>query len=125
MFISPVLILRIVQGVLAFIAMALGATVANVLNTHTPALDVPAGVVFFIFTAVFTMLVTVPYTVLTPRYFPTLAHPFAMLAAEATTSIFWLAGFAAVADRLRQSNICELGACSSATGSVVVGVFEL
>ncbi|KIW30050.1 uncharacterized protein PV07_05829 [Cladophialophora immunda] len=124
MFLSPVLIVRIVQGVLAFIAMALGATVANVLNTHHPSLDVPAGVVFFIFIAVFTLLVTVPYTILTPRYFPVLAHPFAMLAAETTTSIFWLAGFAAMADRLRRSNICRVGACSSATGSVVVGVFE-
>ncbi|OAG38710.1 hypothetical protein AYO21_07063 [Fonsecaea monophora] len=124
MFLSPVLILRIVQGVLAFIAMALGATVANVLNTHRPALDVPAGVVFFIFIAVFTLLVTVPYTILTPRYFPVLAHPFAMLAAETTTSIFWLAGFAVMADRLRRADICEVGACASATGSVVVGVFE-
>jgi len=48
-----------------------------------------------------------------------------MLLAESITSIFWLAGFASVADRLRKENLCDVGACSSATGSVVVGVFEL
>ncbi|KAK4943657.1 hypothetical protein LTR10_016754 [Elasticomyces elasticus] len=104
--------------------MALGATVANVLNTHHPEATVPAAVIFFVFTAVFTLLVTVPYTILTPRYFPVLAYPPAMLAAEAVTSVLWLAGFAAMADLLRRSNICEIGACASARGSVVVGVFE-
>jgi len=138
---NPVLVLRVLQGVLALIAMALGATgefwrsftlfanglrpVANVLNMHRPAVSVPTGVVFFVFTAVFTLLVTVPYTILTPRYFPVLAHPLAMLAAEAITSVFWLGGFAALADRLRKSDICEVGACASTRGSVVVGTFEL
>ncbi|KAI1619568.1 membrane-associating domain-containing protein [Exophiala viscosa] len=121
---NPILILRGLQGILAFVAMALGATVANVLNTHHPAASVPSAVIFFAFTAVFTLLVTVPYTILTPRYFPVLAYPPAMLAAEAITSVLWLAGFAAVAELLRRSNICEIGACASARGSVVVGVFE-
>jgi hypothetical protein len=139
--IDPMLIVRALQGILALIAMAVGATgkssphifrllltltpVANVLNTHNPPFAVPHSVIFFIFTAVFTLLITVPYTILTPRYFQVLAHPFAMLAAEATTSIFWLAGFAAFADFLRRSRVCEVGACSSARGSVVVGVLEL
>ncbi|KIX09605.1 uncharacterized protein Z518_00685 [Rhinocladiella mackenziei CBS 650.93] len=125
MFINPVLVLRVLQGVLAFIAMALGASVANVLNTHDPPVDVPGGVIFFVFTAVFTMLVTVPYTILTPRYFPILAHPYAMLAAESITCIFWLAGFAANANLVGKSSICDLGACEGARGSVVLGVFEL
>jgi hypothetical protein len=139
--IDPMLIVRALQGILALIAMAVGATgksrphifcllltltpVANVLNTHNPPFAVPHSVIFFIFTAVFTLLITVPYTILTPRYFQVLAHPFAMLAAEATTSIFWLVGFAAFADFLRRSRVCEVGACSSARGSVVVGVLEL
>ncbi|KAI1615884.1 membrane-associating domain-containing protein [Exophiala viscosa] len=110
---NPILILRGLQGILAFVAMALGATAS-----------VPSAVIFFVFTAVFTLLVTVPYTILTPRYFPVLAYPPAMLAAEAITSVLWLAGFAAVAELLRRSNICEIGACASARGSVVVGVFE-
>ncbi|OCT52793.1 hypothetical protein CLCR_10814 [Cladophialophora carrionii] len=126
MFLDPMLTVRALQGVLALIAMALGATVANVLNTHVPLdIDVPAGVVFYIFVAVFTLLVAVPYTILTPRYFPVLAHPFAMLVAETTTCVFWLASFAAVADRVRKADLCAGdGACSSATGSIVVGVFE-
>jgi hypothetical protein len=48
-----------------------------------------------------------------------------MLVAETTTCIFWLAGFASIADRIRKAGLCGDGACSSATGSVVVGVFEL
>jgi len=99
--------------------------VANIVNTQHPDISVPPGVVLFIFTAVFTMLIAVPYTILAPRYFPVLAHPHAMLAAEAVTSLFWLSGFAAVADRMRKSVICDVGACASARGSVVVGVFEL
>ncbi|KAK5266719.1 hypothetical protein LTR96_007969 [Exophiala xenobiotica] len=122
--IDPMLIVRALQGILALIAMAVGATVANVLNTHNPPFAVPHSVIFFIFTAVFTLLITVPYTILTPRYFQVLAHPFAMLPAEATTSIFWLVGFAAFADFLRRSRVCEVGACSSARGSVVIGVLE-
>lgn len=81
--------------------------------------------IFYVFVAVFTLLVAVPYTILTPRYFPTLANKYAMLCAESATCIFWLAGFAAVADRMRKEDLCGDGACASATGSVVVGVFEL
>ncbi|KAJ9616925.1 hypothetical protein H2200_000645 [Cladophialophora chaetospira] len=126
MYYNPMLILRGFQGILALIAMALGATIANVLNTHLPSsIPVPPGIIFYVFVAVFTLLIAVPYTILTPRYFPALAHPYAMLVAESTTCIFWLAGFAAVADRMRKADLCGDGACSSATGSVVVGVFEL
>ncbi|EXJ93941.1 hypothetical protein A1O1_02334 [Capronia coronata CBS 617.96] len=124
MFLNQVLVLRLLQGILAFIAMALGATVANALNTHHPALAVPSSLVFFIFTAVFTMLVTVPYTIVAPRYFPVLAHPFAMLAAESSTALFWLSGFAAIADIMSKPTICAIGACPSAKGCIVVGVFE-
>ncbi|KIW53859.1 hypothetical protein PV05_06270 [Exophiala xenobiotica] len=122
--IDPMLIVRALQGILALVAMATGATVANILNTHNPSIAVPNSVIFYIFTAVFTLLVTVPYTIVAPRYFQVLAHPFAMLAAEATTSIFWLVSFAAFADFLRRSRVCEVGACASARGSVVVGVLE-
>lgn len=98
---------------------------ANALNINHTELLVPSTLVFFIFTAVFTMLVTVPYTILAPRFFPVLAHPFAMLTAEATTCLLWLSGFAAMADLMRRSTICAIGACAAARGSIVVGVFEL
>lgn len=125
MYINPVLILRILQGVLAFIAMALGATVVNAFNSAKSDIQVPAALAFFTFTAVFTMLLTVPYTLIAPRYFPLLAHPMAMLSAETTTSILWLGGFAAVADLLRKKEIVADAGRPSARGCVVVGVFEL
>ncbi|KAJ4503355.1 hypothetical protein HRR83_008109 [Exophiala dermatitidis] len=130
---NPVLAIRMVQGVLAFIAMSLGATVANAINTETlgpptTITTVPSSVVFYIFVAVFTMLITVPYTIICPRYFPLLANPFAMLAAETTTAIFWLGGFASIADHLRRHKIdfCGEGvdACAAARGSIAVGVLE-
>ena len=124
-YINPVLVLRVLQGVLAFIAMALGATAVNAFNTAKSSLDVPAGLAFFTFTTVFTLLLTVPYTIITPRYFPVLAHPMAMLSAEATTSILWLGGFAAVADLLRRNEIVVDAGRPAARGCVVVGVFEL
>ena len=125
MYINPVLILRVLQGVLAFIAMALGATVANAFNTSKNNADVPTAIAFFTFTAVFTMLLTVPYTMIAPRYFPALAHPVAMLSAEATTAVLWLGGFASVADLLRKGEIVVDAGRPAATGCVVVGVFEL
>lgn len=124
-YINPVLILRVLQGALAFVAMALGATVVNAFNTARSDIDAPAALAFFTFTSVFTMLLTVPYTIITPRYFPVLAHPMAMLSAEATTSILWLGGFAAVADLLRKNEIAVAAGRPAARGCVVVGVFEL
>lgn len=123
-YINPVLILRILQGVIAFIAMALGATAVNAINTADSDIPVPAALAFFTFIAVFTMLLTVPYTLITPRYFPQLAHPMAMLSAEATTSVLWLGGFAAVADLLRKNEIVVDAARPAARGCVAVGVFE-
>lgn len=121
---NPVLVVRVFQGILAFIAMATGATVANEFNILRPDIDVPAAIIFFIFTSVFTLLVSVPYTIIAPRYFPVAAHPYAMLSAESITSILWLSGFAVVADLLRKNEIVP-GGRPAARGSVVVGVFEL
>ena len=122
--INPVLVVRIFQGIFSFIAMAVGAAVANEFNVIRPDIDVPSGVVFFIFTSVFTLLISVPYTVIAPRYFPVAAHPYAMLSAESITSIFWLSGFAVIADLLRRNEIVPDGR-AAARGCVVVGFFEL
>ncbi|RVX70380.1 hypothetical protein B0A52_05879 [Exophiala mesophila] len=121
--INPVLVVRVFQGILAFIAMATGATIANEFNIIRPDVDVPPAVIFFIFTSVFTLLLSVPYTIIAPRYFPIAAHPYAMLSAESITSILWLSGFAVIADLLRKGAIVS-GGRPAARGSVVVGVFE-
>jgi len=101
--------------------------VANWYNStdSTLAGPIPSQLIFLIFTSVWTVMVAIPYTTITPRYFPTLAHKFVMLSMELVTAIFWLGGFAATADFLRKLAICRGEVCSTARASVVFGAFEL
>ena len=49
-----------------------------------------------IFVAVWTIIVVL-YLALTPKFMPSLAHVFAILALNALTMLFWFAGFIALA----------------------------
>lgn len=49
-----------------------------------------------IFVAVWTIVVVL-YTALTPKFMPSLAHVFAILALDALTMLFWFAAFIALA----------------------------
>jgi hypothetical protein len=52
-----------------------------------------------LFTSIWTLLILV-YLVLAPLRFPTAAHKFGILAAEAITNIFWFAAWVAMASLL-------------------------
>jgi hypothetical protein len=66
----------------------------------------------------------VPYLALSPRFLPTAAHKFAILAAEAATMVFWFAAFLATAVFLSGLDFCRGIVCGAARGAVVFGAFE-
>jgi Membrane-associating domain len=84
----------------------------------------PDRVDFLIFVGIWTALLVIPFLTLTPRYFPKIAHPFAILAIEAVTMIFWFAGFIAHAVFLTSLLHCNGNVCRSAQAATVFGAFE-
>lgn len=88
-------------------------------------LAAPSQIAFLIFAAVWTVLIAVPYTTITPRYFPKVANKYVMLSMEVTTAVFWLGGFAGTADFVRKLVICDGALCGSAKAGIVFGSFEL
>lgn len=84
----------------------------------------PSQTNFLLFTSVWTSALAVPYLALSPRFLPTAAHKFGILAAEAVTMIFWLAAFLATAVFLSSLAFCRGIVCGAARGAVVFGAFE-
>lgn len=69
-------------------------------------------------------MLAVPYLALSPRFFPSAAHKFGILCAEAVTMIFWFAGFLAGAVFLSRLLFCTGSVCGAARAAVVFGAFE-
>jgi hypothetical protein len=84
----------------------------------------PSQTNFLLFTSVWTSALAVPYLALSPRFLPTAAHKFGILAAEAVTMIFWFAAFLATAVFLSGLDFCRGMVCGAARGAVVFGAFE-
>ena len=101
------LIVRAVQFVFAIIVLGLtghstlpyqplSGTVTNMPPSVASYGDTPSQDSFMVFTAIWTMLVLI-YLALSPRFFPKIAHPYAILGLDALTMLFWFAGFIALA----------------------------
>ena len=56
----------------------------------------PSQVSFMIFVSVWTVLALI-YLTFTPKFVPSIAHVFAIMALDALTMLFWFAGFIALA----------------------------
>ncbi|RMZ83835.1 hypothetical protein DV737_g1458, partial [Chaetothyriales sp. CBS 132003] len=119
--IDALVVLRAAQAVVALIIMSIFASVASSYNRLATC---PTSIAFLIFTGVWTLLVILPFTVAAPRYFPKLAHPYAMVVAESTTTIFYFCGFIAVANLIRTLDTCRGLVCHSATAGTVFSAFE-
>ena len=78
----------------------------------------PSSVSFLIFASLWTVLLALPYLTITPRFFPTAAHKHGILAAEAVTMLFWLAGFLAEAVFMSHLGFCRGSVCVSARAGV-------
>ncbi len=102
--------------------------------------NTPSQDSFLVFVAIWTCLVVL-YLGLAPKFLPSLAIPFAMLALDALTMLFWFAGFIALAvfDRdlhynyygyfggvLYKGEGCDVigNLCGVITAAVVFGAFE-
>ncbi|KAK3680954.1 hypothetical protein LTR37_021010 [Vermiconidia calcicola] len=117
-----VLSLRIAQIVLAIIVLALTAYVANWWGGYWHSMS-PSQINFLLFDAVWTLLALIYLTLVPWRFSETIAHhKFAILAVEALTTIFWFAGFVALAVFL-SDRVCYGHVCSAAKAAAVFGAF--
>jgi len=91
--------LRAAQGFIALLVLCLSAFVVHDWAPTSYYTWSPAEAQFMLFTSIWTVLILV-YLVLAPLHFPTAAHKFAILAAEAVTNIFWFAAWVAMASLL-------------------------
>lgn len=121
--IAPLTILRITQGLLALLTLSLAAAVAASFNSHTSSISSPREINFLIFTSLFTLLIILPYTALSPRYFPRLANAYLMLSAEATSTLFYFAAFVSAAAMIRTDSQCAAHACDTAIASTIFAAF--
>jgi len=85
--------LRIVQGFLALLILALDA---YVVHNWAWSRWSPSEANFILFCAVWTLL-AVAYLIFAPMFAPDAAHKFGILAVEVLTTIFWFAGWIAYA----------------------------
>ncbi|MCJ1280146.1 hypothetical protein MMC21_007973 [Puttea exsequens] len=84
-----ILAIRAIQFIFAIIVIGLTGHVASYGLS-------PSQNNFMLFTGIWTCLVVL-YVGLTPKFFPSIAHVFAILALDALTMLFWFAAFIALA----------------------------
>lgn len=121
--IPPLTILRIAQALLALLTLSLAAAVAASFNNHTGSISSPREINFLIFTSLFTLLIILPYTSLSPRYFPRIANTYLMLSAEATSTLFYFAAFVSAAAMIHKESECAARACGAAIASTIFAAF--
>ncbi|KFH44676.1 hypothetical protein ACRE_045260 [Hapsidospora chrysogenum ATCC 11550] len=78
---------------------------------------------FLIFASAFS-IVSVLYLELAPRLAPRASRPSASLALEATNTVFYFAGFIALAVYISRLRFCEGTVCAVARATSVVAAFE-
>ncbi|PUU80919.1 marvel domain-containing protein [Tuber borchii] len=99
--VNPILLLRVIQGVLALIVLGVAAYVVDSFGGTSDAAN------FLVFDAVWTFI-ALGYVVVTPMFFPNFHNRWAVLGVEAITMVFWFAGFIALAVNINQM-ICRQG----------------
>lgn len=83
----------------------------------------PSSFNFLTFAPAFSIL-SILYLELAPQYTPQAAHPFALLAVEATNAIFYFAGFIALAIFLSKLVFCNGAVCEVGRATSVVAAAE-
>lgn len=116
-------ITRVCQILFSLIALGLNASVIHWFNTHERVGGPPGYLILLVFSSVFTILISAPYTTFAPKYFPAYINRYASLAVELTTTVFWFAGFIAGAVWLGTIDICAGFICSNARAGVAFAAF--
>lgn len=121
--------LRIIQAILAIVAIALNSYVISWYIQHTRSRSTPNEPPFLIFVGGLSLLV-LPYLFLNPalsqthhnkpsgRYF----NKWTVLALDTLTCLFWFAGWIALAVYRHSLIICLGHTCSAMYGGIVVGI---
>jgi len=116
---NPLLLgLRGVQFVLGLIIFCMSCYTVNATSGYLDEAN------FMLFNGLWTFLIAVPYLALCIKFFPALAHKFALLGVDAVTMLFWFAGFIALAARLPRPKYCIGSPCHTLQAVTVFGAFE-
>ncbi|KAI9834508.1 MAG: hypothetical protein M1826_002662 [Phylliscum demangeonii] len=118
--------LRALKLLLALIILGLTGYAAHFYDNINYFSTSPSQVNFLIFLSIWTILVIIFLTVI-PRFAPSLAHGFILLAVEALTMLFWFAGFIALAvlvSRVSRYGIWNHRLRNTLRAAVVFAAFE-
>lgn len=110
---------------LFFLSRAVVSLISDLIsNVYTP-----SELRFLLFVSIWSFFIAVPYLVIVPIYLPRFAHIYALLAMEALVTIFWFAGFVALAANLPPAKFCDSkynnGFCGELQAATVFGAFTL
>ncbi|KAI6780896.1 MARVEL-like domain protein [Emericellopsis cladophorae] len=115
--------LRTLQGLAAVTNIVLSGLVINWYTLRT-SMDAPSSFNFLMFAPIFSVL-SIAYLVLGPRCLPVRwTHPYALLGAEAINTIFYFAGFIALAVFLNALLFCNGAVCAVGRAISVVAAAE-
>ncbi|EGD93129.1 hypothetical protein TESG_00683 [Trichophyton tonsurans CBS 112818] len=116
-----IFILRGVQALLAVVTLGLIAYFVNWVRERLVfgGLD---SANFLLFDSIWTLFIALPFIVFSPKFFPALAHQYALLGVEAATVLFWFSAFISLA--VDTSNIGECTVCSVVKAAIAFGAFE-
>ncbi|KAG7010055.1 hypothetical protein G7Y79_00001g003270 [Physcia stellaris] len=114
---------RITQFIFAVITLGLVSYTAHWYNAHSTYQDSPSRVNFLIFVSLWTLLALL-YLALSPRFFPSMAHKYAILGLDFLTMVFWFAGWVALAVYKENLILCGGRICHVMTAAIVFGALE-
>lgn len=118
------LVLRILQTLLALLIMILSSTVISFFNTHIGIGSPPHCLVFTTFTAVLTLLISLPYNTFAAKYFAAYTNRYSSMAVELITMIFWFASWISVAVYVGGLRVCRGSVCGTAKAVIVFSAIE-
>jgi len=114
--------LRIAQLVFAVVVVGLSGYVAHWYNTDTLTAS-PTQVNFLIFVPVFSFI-SVFYLEFVPRFTPKVSHPYAHFGVEVLNTLFYFAGFIALAVFIGKLLFCRGSVCAAARADAVFAAFS-
>ncbi|KAE8446436.1 hypothetical protein EG329_012041 [Mollisiaceae sp. DMI_Dod_QoI] len=114
--------LRIAQGILAAIIIGLSAYVAHWYDADTLTAS-PSQINFLIFVPLFSFISLI-YLELAPRFMAKASHPYGHLGLSVLNTLFYFAGFIALAVFLGKLLFCRGSVCAAARADAVFAAFS-
>ncbi|KAG9232493.1 membrane-associating domain-containing protein, partial [Amylocarpus encephaloides] len=114
--------LRVAQFVFSIVILGLSAYVAHWYDVDTLTSS-PAQVNFLVFVPIFSF-VSIIYLEVVPRFMQKASHPYVHFAFEALNTLFYFAGFVALAAFIGKLLFCRGSVCSAARADAVFAAFN-